>query len=515
MVSYTVLARKYRPSNLVELRGQEIFVRILNNAIKHNKLAHAYLLTGIRGVGKTSIARIIAKTINCEAPKLEGELIVPCTQCKSCKLVESGKHSDILEFDAASNTSVNDIREVIDSVHYAAMFSKYKVYIIDEVHMLSNSAFNALLKILEEPPHNIVFIFATTEIRKVPLTIISRCQKFDLHRFSVENIRDHLQSICSSEKINFEKEALDIVARHSGGSMRDALTMLESIIVAKQDVIDSKLVREVLGINDIEILYSLVTCLLEGNSKKSISLAQEIYTKGNEAADIVSDLMVIATKASKYIASNKDDQILELLDNYEKDLLKKLCSSASLVRLTTIWQILFKGIKELKFIEDTLSALEMLTIRCCYASSLPSFEDVLNSSGNKDLNENTNTILESNISENKYSFEDIIKIFVQNKEMIIYHQLRSEVNCHEIVDNKLVVSLDKNIDKDFIAKCINGLNKFTLKKWIVEVSNNPFNKEETVESKELYKVRNHVVIKEILQEFPGTKIKSITELTNN
>ncbi len=509
MENYKVLARKYRPTSLAELRGQDVFVRILNNSIKYNKIAHAYLLTGIRGVGKTSIARIVAKTISCESPKIENDLIVPCKKCKNCQLVEQGNHSDILEFDAASHTSVNDIRDMIESVHYAPVFGKYKIYIIDEVHMLSNSAFNALLKILEEPPHNVIFIFATTEIRKVPLTIISRCQRFDLHRFNIADIATHLEKVCTGEKISFEKDALDIIAKHSGGSMRDALTMLESVTAINQSTINVKIVRDVLGINDVKFLYELLDYTLEGNTIEALNNVYEIYAKGGEAGDIVNELMVIATKVSKYIASNKDEKILSLLDSYEKELLKNVCNKTYISRLTIVWQILFKGLKELKFIEDTLSALEMLIIRCCYASSLPSLDELLNTSQNQKSNQELVT------QDKEYSFADLLKLVYQNKEMIVYHQLRSEVNVYGIDDNKIILSLDKRISNDFIAKFTNVLSKATGKKWIVEISASEFKKAETIEAKELYDVQNHSVIKEILKEFPGTKIKTISEAVNN
>ena len=369
MAHYKVLARKYRPNSLLELQGQDVFVKILNNSINSGKLAHAYLLTGIRGVGKTSIARIIAKTISCESPKTEDGIVVPCTECKICKLIEGGNHTDILEFDAASRTGVNDVREVIDSVHYAPVFGKYKIYIIDEVHMLSNSAFNALLKILEEPPQNVIFIFATTESRKLPLTVISRCQRFDLHRFNVEDIAKHLKKICKGENIEFEDESLSLIAKYSGGSMRDALTLLESVTAMGNKVVDSRLVREILGINDTKSLYSLLYHLLSGNVSKALDNIHSLYGKGTEIADLVNDLLVITTKVSKYIAANKSEKVLDLADSYELELVKKLCDNTDISRLTTIWQILFKGIKELKFVDDVLSAVEMLVVRCCYASS--------------------------------------------------------------------------------------------------------------------------------------------------
>ncbi len=513
MAHYKVLARKYRPNSLAELQGQDVFVRILNNSINSGKLAHAYLLTGIRGVGKTSIARIIAKTISCESPKTEDGIIVPCTECKNCKLIESGNHTDILEFDAASRTGVNDVREVIDSVHYAPVFGRYKIYIIDEVHMLSNSAFNALLKILEEPPQNVIFIFATTESRKLPLTVISRCQRFDLHRFNVEDIAKHLKKICKGENIEFEEDSLSLIAKYSGGSMRDALTLLESV-TAMGKTVDSKLVREVLGINDTNSLYGLLYHLLSGNVSKALDNIHALYGKGTEVADLVNDLLVITTKVSKYIAVNNNEKVLDLVDSYELELVKKLSKNTDISRLTTVWQILFKGVKELKFVDDVLSAVEMLAVRCCYASSLPSLDEVIFSGG---TSFKSSVNVQEKVEEKALpsSFEEVVKLFYKNKEMILYHQLRSDVHCHDVQGQKLRLTLDKNLPSDFITKIINKLNEFTGEKWGIETVGGSIDKAETLDAKEMYDVQNHNVIKEIIKDFPGTKVKNINELASN
>lgn len=514
MAHYKVLARKYRPNSLSELQGQDVFVRILNNSINSGKLAHAYLLTGIRGVGKTSIARIIAKTISCESPKTEDGIVVPCTECKNCKLIEGGNHTDILEFDAASRTGVNDVREVIDSVHYAPVLGKYKIYIIDEVHMLSNSAFNALLKILEEPPRNVIFIFATTESRKIPLTVISRCQRFDLHRFNVEDIAKHLKKVCKGENIVFEDESLSLIAKYSGGSMRDALTLLESVTAMGNKAVDSKLVREVLGVNDTKSLYGLLYYLLSGDVSKALDNIHSLYGKGTEIADLVNDLLVITTKVSKYIAANKNEKVLDLADSYELELVKKLCNNTDISRLTTIWQILFKGIKELKFVDDVLSAVEMLAVRCCYASSLPSLDELFASEAQK-----PKALVEIEEKDGAKtlptSFEEVVRLFYKNKEMILYHQLRSDVHCHDLQGQKLRLTLDKNLPADFVAKVINKLNEFTGEKWGIETLGGSMDKEKTLDAKEMHDVQNHDVIKEIIRGFPGTKVKNINELAGN
>ena len=513
MANYKVLARKYRPNNLAELRGQDVFVQILNNSIKSNKLAHAYLLTGIRGVGKTSIARIIANTISCNATDEKNNLVIPCGKCKNCLLIEKGNYNDILEFDAASHTGVSDIRDIIDSVHYSPVYGRYKIYIIDEVHMLSNSAFNALLKILEEPPQDVIFIFATTEIRKLPLTVISRCQRFDLHRFSVTDIVRHLEYVCGCEQIECDGEALETLAKHSSGSMRDALTILESVVAmaVNRNKIDMSLVYDVLGINDVKSLYSLLYQILSGDTVKALELAHAFYSKGVEITELLNDVLVVTSRVSKYIASGKKDEVLVGVDSYEKELIKRLCRNTDVSRLTAIWQILLKAIQELKCVDDILSAFEMLIVRCCYAASLPSLDELIaNDNGTAEVRiENSAKSLNDIIPK---SFDDIVKLFYNNKEMIIYHQLRSDVICKEFKVQKLVLSVAKDLPKDFTINFKTKLKGFLNQHWDIELDNEAFDKAQTLEAKELYNVQNHAMVKEILNTFPGTKIKNINVL---
>ena len=229
MSEYRVLARKYRPQNFKDLVGQDVLVRTISNAIKTDRVAHAFLLTGIRGIGKTTTARIIAKALNCVGDRTEGD-IDPCGECVNCTQITEDRHIDVIEMDAASNTGVDNIRNIIETVSYAPSSAKYKIYIIDEVHMLSKSAFNALLKTLEEPPANVKFIFATTEIKKIPVTILSRCQRFDLKRLDAPMMATHLQNICSQESVEIDEEALNLIAISAGGSVRDALSLLDRTI---------------------------------------------------------------------------------------------------------------------------------------------------------------------------------------------------------------------------------------------------------------------------------------------
>src|ERR687898_1298725 len=263
---YRVLARKYRPQTFAELIGQDAMVQTLANAIKRDRLAHAFLLTGVRGVGKTSTARLIAKALNCVGPDGQGgPTIEPCGICEPCRAIAEGRHIDVVEMDAASHTGVDDVREIIEAVRYAAVSARFKIYIIDEVHMLSKNAFNALLKTLEEPPPHAKFVFATTEIRKVPVTILSRCQRFDLRRVDAEKLVGHLARICGEEKVEVEPEALAAIARAAEGSVRDSLSLLDQAIAHGAGTVTAQTVREMLGLADRAQVIDLFAAVMRGD----------------------------------------------------------------------------------------------------------------------------------------------------------------------------------------------------------------------------------------------------------
>ena len=289
---YRVLARKYRPTNFDELIGQEAMVRTLSNAIETGRLAHAFILTGVRGVGKTTTARIIAKALNCTGPDGQGgPTITPCGVCENCKAIAESRHVDVMEMDAASRTGVDDIREIIDGVRYASTNARYKIYIIDEVHMLSRNAFNALLKTLEEPPEHVKFIFATTEIRKVPVTVLSRCQRFDLRRVSIEELSRHFKTIADKEGCEIEDVALAMIARAAEGSVRDGLSLLDQAFAHGAGKVTEEQVRDMLGLADRAQILDLYQACMKGDVAAALTMLRHQYDHGADPVVIFQDML--------------------------------------------------------------------------------------------------------------------------------------------------------------------------------------------------------------------------------
>lgn len=374
---YVVLARKYRPQTFEDLLGQDALVQTLTNAIKNNRLHHAYILTGIRGVGKTTTARLIARALNCTG--LDGKggpTIHPCGVCENCKAIAAGRHIDVLELDAASRTGVDDIRELLDGVRYKPTNARYKIYIIDEVHMLSKGAFNALLKTLEEPPSHVKFIFATTEIRKVPVTILSRCQRFDLQRLSIDTLLQLFHKVLNSENIKADEEALQMVARAADGSARDGLSMLDQAIVLGDGKIKTETVIEMIGLADRTQTLDLFEALSQGNVDKVLKNLEGQYKNGANPLIILQDLINVTHMLTKVkIVPNALNG--EMLSENDRQLCIKLSQSLSVAVLSRMWQMLLKGLSELNISPLPMDALEMILIRVAYSANLPTPAEIL------------------------------------------------------------------------------------------------------------------------------------------
>ena len=366
--AYRVLARKYRPSRFDELIGQESLVQTLSNALEMGRLAHAFVLTGLRGIGKTTTARIIARGLNCTGTDGQGgPTLSPCGECPSCAGIAEGNHVDVIEMDAASNTGVDDIREIIDGVGYRPLSARYKIYIVDEVHMLSKSAFNALLKTLEEPPEAVKFIFATTEIRKVPVTVLSRCQRFDLRRVSVELMVRHLAGICEKEKITAEEAALARIARAAEGSVRDALSMLDQAAALTADTITDGAVASILGQAGRQEALAITRDALEGKTAEALGGMASAVGHGAEPQMVLRDMLDLLHLAARIAAGGGVGDAPES----EAETLEGMAAAHGMARLVRAWQITLKGHGELGLAPDQAAAAEMVLIRLAYASTMP------------------------------------------------------------------------------------------------------------------------------------------------
>jgi DNA polymerase-3 subunit gamma/tau len=366
---YRVLARKYRPQSFEELIGQDAMVRTLGNAIRRDRLAHAFLLTGVRGVGKTSTARLVAKALNCIGPDGQGgPTISPCGVCEPCVAIAEGRHIDVVEMDAASNTGVDDVREIIEAVRYAAVSARYKVYIVDEVHMLSKNAFNALLKTLEEPPAHVKFLFATTEVNKVPVTVLSRCQRFDLRRISAEQLAAHFADVAAREGAEVEPEALALIARAAEGSARDGLSILDQAIAHGHGAVTADQVRSMLGLSDRGAIRRLLGLLLAGEAPAALAAVREQYDLGVEPAALLRGLLesVHGITRAKVGGAADPAQSVE-----EREAYADWASRLGYALIHRLWQLLLKGLAEVNSAAMPLEAAEMALLRVIHASELP------------------------------------------------------------------------------------------------------------------------------------------------
>ena len=373
LTGYRVLARKYRPERFSELIGQEALVRTLENALSLGRLAHAFVLTGVRGVGKTSTARLLARGLNCIGPDGEGgATLEPCGACEPCQAIAAGRHVDVLEIDAASHTGVDDAREIIEGVGYRPVSGRFKIYIIDEVHMMSKSAFNALLKTLEEPPDNVKFIFATTEIRKVPVTILSRCQRFDLRRVPTDMLAAHLVTICERESITADTEAITAIARAAEGSVRDALSLLDQAAAMTADRMTIDNIAEMLGRPGRADSIAILDRAMRGDTAGALAALAATMAGGAEPEMIIADLMDLVHRASQKAAGGTLDTLLES----ERDAIDAL-AQLGIARLGRAWQMLLKGHGEVTSAPQPPAAAEMLVIRLAHLANMPTPGDIV------------------------------------------------------------------------------------------------------------------------------------------
>ncbi len=523
---YIALARKYRPQKFEDLLGQDALVQTLTNAIKNNRLHHAYILTGIRGVGKTTTARLIARAINCIGPDgKSGPTIHPCGECENCKAIAADRHIDVIELDAASKTGVDDMREILDGVKYKPVSARYKVYIIDEVHMLSKSAFNALLKTLEEPPAHVKFIFATTEIRKVPVTILSRCQRFDLERLSIETLMTLFSKVLKSENISADNEALHLVARAADGSARDGLSMLDQAIVLGNGKIEAETVKNMLGLADRQQSFALYEKLLEGDTAGMLEKLQNQYTNGASPMIILQDLIDITHLLAKVniLPSFLEDSSVSEND---REMCRKLCV-APIGILSKIWQMLIKGLGELQYANVQIDALEMILMRIAYSASLPTPADVLKdlkkksglnepSAVNSPITASTTILAQETLEDDAVILEntdDLLKLMTAKKQPLLLFAVKHDMSFKEFRNGHMHVALSEKSDKDLIANLRKFLEAETKTAWIIDIDYEPLGQTladlESLKGENKKNISEYPLVKAILSEFNGAKLDTI------
>lgn len=374
-MSYLVLARKWRPRTFSDLIGQETISHILSNAIRQGKIAHAYLFSGPRGVGKTSSARILARAVNCE----KGPIPEPCGTCPSCIEILEGSSVDVMEIDGASNNSVNDIRDLRERVRYAPASGRYKVYIIDEAHMLSDSAFNALLKTLEEPPSHVIFVLATTAPRKIPATVLSRCQHLPFRRIPIQKIKGRLRTIADAEGVRISDEALEMIARAAEGSMRDSLTILDQVISFSPDIKDSE-IKDLLGIPDFNALYEIALSIIKGDRKRMLETIQELTDKGTDLKSFAKDLMNFFRDILTAKVTGGTADILDLSDA-EIEMIKELTNITSEENLTLLLGEMIRAEQDVRIAFSPRVVLEMALIKASYLSNLKPLQEAIDNIG--------------------------------------------------------------------------------------------------------------------------------------
>ena len=510
---HKILALKYRPKNFEELIGQDAIVQTIVNSIKLDKLPNAYLLTGIRGVGKTTTARLIAKAINCKKNFILREKCNSNEYCH-CEEIRNSNHLDVLEMDAASRTGIDDVRELIESSRYNPTSAKYKIFIIDEVHMLSRQAFNGLLKTLEEPPPHLKFIFATTEVKKIPVTIISRCQRFDLHRVSIKILFDNLKKISKIENGKISDGALKLIAKAAEGSVRDSLSLLDRTLVDQhitEKEIDEPFVRKMLGIANRSKILELIHYIFQGDQKKSIKQLREMINEGIESANLLNDFLEIIYFILQKKSLGNFDSNLSISDS-EIDMINLISKDVDISTLIIFWQFILKGLDELSIVSNPILSLEMMVVRLIHLKDMPSYEGILDSINKSNLkNDNDNAISEkytkidinekneiNKISKDQIkntlqtkpelgstnpkklieeknlehisSFEDLIKLSSIKKEVELKHDLEKNVNLIKFSEGKIDIGFNENLGKNFVRNLSEKLLTWTGKRWLITLT---------------------------------------------
>ena len=537
-----VLALKYRPQVFEDLIGQEVIVETLKNSLSLDKIPNAFLFTGIRGIGKTTIARVLAKSLNCNKGS---EMTCNTDCCINCTEISESRHIDVLEMDAASKTGVDDVRDLIEFSRYGPTSSKYKIFIIDEVHMLSKQAFNALLKTLEEPPEYLKFIFATTEIKKIPITVVSRCQRFDLSRIKSSELFDYLKKIKDKEKGQITDDALRLMVKISEGSVRDALSLLDrGLLTLDQDEeLDLKKAQEIFGYFDMAQLIDLFRLILQGDEKRVIETYRKIYDQGIEPKIFINDFMELI-----YYFQNIDSLTLEStnfsLNEDEFKMIKEISKNIDNQVLILFWQFTIKVLEELDIVTNQNISIEMFLIRLIYISSFKPKErslkkedsskylkkadetNIISNFKTETINQIKNVVQEEKdkpqvqleVKDEKkisiISFDDLLKVCNEKKEMKLKYELEKNVSIVSFDNHRLEISFNDNLDKNFVKDLSSKLFNWTGERWIITFSK--MKGDQTVKQKQekeikefLKKAKSTDLYKQVIEKFPDANLVDV------
>ena len=541
--SYKVLARKYRPQNFDDLMGQDVMVQTLKNAFKIDRIAHAYMLTGVRGIGKTTTARLLARALNYKTDLIDKPNIEMSETGYHCLEIMDSRHIDVIEMDAASRTGIADIREIIDSINYSPSSARFKIYIIDEIHMLSKAAFNGLLKTLEEPPSHVKFIFATTEVQKVPLTILSRCQRFDLRRFDNDLVRSLLLKVCSKENVKIDDSVIGLISRASGGSARDSLSLLDQAIALSEndEALSEDLIRKMLGLSDQGRIIDLFEYISSGDVEAALGEIRDQVDIGVDPSNLIEALGDLVHEMTRHKVTQENEDNLSLgPENIVR--LKSIIEDESVKSLSRYWQMILKAANEIKNFSKPLSALEMAVIRMCYISDLPTPDEIIKKIESKDISPAEKKTLKSNskpsvsmisgsseIKELDESlveevltkripkdFHEIIQLARIHKDVKMQYELENNVSLVSFAKEKIEINILKG-SESIASDLSKKLFEWTEKKWIVLVSSSQGEKtinQEREESDLLIRsnIEKHPIYKATVEEFKNTSIKLIEEI---
>ena len=514
---YRVLARKYRPQSFAELIGQDAMVKTLANAIERGRIAHAFLLTGVRGVGKTSTARLIAKALNCIGPDGQGgPTITPCNACEQCKAIAEGRHIDVIEMDAASHTGIDDVREIIDAVRYASVSARYKIYIIDEVHMLSKPAFNGLLKTLEEPPEHVKFFLATTEVNKVPVTVLSRCQRFDLRRIPAEKLAAHFAEVSAAEGVEVEPEALGMIARAAEGSARDGLSILDQAIAHGAGKVTAEQVRDMLGLADRGRIRRLLQLVLAGDAAAALAELDQAHELGIDPIQLLRGLMETLHSATRAKAGASGDA---LHSAEERESAEQMAGALSWGTIHRLWQMLLKGLQDVEIAPDPREAAEMALLRLIHAADLPDPASLLAKLTGEGAPAASVAAPAAKTSAVSAQIPSDFRALVQFLESAGKHQLavqlHDQVGVVRYAPPELVLKPTRPLGGDWPRQLAMELKSLTGTSWQVSLSDEPgepslLDQEKMAEERVRADVLADPNVRAVMDAFPDAELESFT-----